>query len=71
MDNVTHTLIGALIGEGAARMAPPAASERAAALRRTLFLGVMIVGSVYLVFTLLADILFAALNPRIRFEAVE
>lgn len=33
--------------------------------------GVMIVGSVYLVFTLLADILFAALNPRIRFEAVE
>jgi peptide/nickel transport system permease protein len=33
--------------------------------------GVMIVGSVYLVFTLLADILFAALNPRIRFEAAE
>ena len=45
MDNVTHTLIGALIGEGAARMAPPAACERVAALRRTLFLGVMIVGS--------------------------
>ena len=45
MDNVTHTLIGALIGEGAARTAPPAANERAAALRRTLFLSVMIVGS--------------------------
>jgi peptide/nickel transport system permease protein len=33
--------------------------------------GVMIIGSVYLVFTLLADILFAVLNPRIRFEAAE
>ncbi len=33
--------------------------------------GVMIVGSVYLVFTLLADILFAVLNPRIRFEAAQ
>jgi peptide/nickel transport system permease protein len=33
--------------------------------------GVMIIGSVYLVFTLLADILFALLNPRIRFEAAE
>ena len=45
MDNVTHTLIGALIGEGASRLAPPAASERLAAVRRTLFLLVMIVGS--------------------------
>jgi peptide/nickel transport system permease protein len=33
--------------------------------------GVMIIGTVYLVFTLLADILFALLNPRIRFEAAE
>jgi inner membrane protein len=45
VDNVTHTLIGALIGEGAARSAAPAASERATAIRRTLFLTVMIVGS--------------------------
>jgi peptide/nickel transport system permease protein len=33
--------------------------------------GVMIIGTVYLVFTLVADILFALLNPRIRFEAAE
>jgi peptide/nickel transport system permease protein len=33
--------------------------------------GVLIVGVVYLVFTLVADILFALLNPRIRFEAAE
>jgi peptide/nickel transport system permease protein len=33
--------------------------------------GVMIVGTVYLLFTLVADILFALLNPRIRFEAAE
>jgi peptide/nickel transport system permease protein len=33
--------------------------------------GVMVIGTVYLVFTLLADILFALLNPRIRFEAAE
>jgi len=45
VDNITHTLIGALIGEGAARTAPPAADEAAAAIRRTLFLAVMIVGS--------------------------
>ena len=45
MDNITHTLIGALIGEGAARTAPPAANEPTAAIRRTLFLAVMIVGS--------------------------
>jgi inner membrane protein len=45
VDNITHTLIGALIGEGAARTAPPAADEPAAAIRRTLFLAVMIVGS--------------------------
>ena len=45
MDNVTHTLIGALIGEGAARSAAPVPDERAVAIRRTLFLTVMIVGS--------------------------
>jgi len=45
MDNVSHTLIGALLGETAARSAPPAATERQAAVRRTLFLSVMIVGS--------------------------
>ena len=33
--------------------------------------GVLIVGTVYLVFTLVADILFALLNPRIRFQAAE
>jgi len=33
--------------------------------------GVLVVGVVYLVFTLLADILFAMLNPRIRFAAAE
>ena len=45
MDNITHTLIGALIGEGAAETVPPAANGRTAAIRRTLFLAVMIVGS--------------------------
>jgi len=33
--------------------------------------GVLVVGTVYLVFTLVADILFALLNPRIRFQAAE
>ncbi len=33
--------------------------------------GVMVIGVVYLVVTLVADILFALLNPRIRFEAAE
>ena len=33
--------------------------------------GVLIIGIVYLVVTLVADILFALLNPRIRFEAAE
>jgi len=45
MDNVTHTLIGALLGETAARIAPPAATDRQARVRRTLFLSVTIVGS--------------------------
>jgi peptide/nickel transport system permease protein len=33
--------------------------------------GVLVVGVVYLVVTLIADILYAALNPRIRLEALE
>jgi peptide/nickel transport system permease protein len=33
--------------------------------------GVMIVGTVYLVFTLVADILFALINPRIRYGTAE
>ena len=33
--------------------------------------GVLVVGVVYLVVTLIADILFALLNPRIRYEAAE
>jgi peptide/nickel transport system permease protein len=33
--------------------------------------GVLVVGVVYLVVTLVADILFAMLNPRIRYEAAE
>jgi inner membrane protein len=45
LDNVTHTLIGALVGETAARYAPAAATERQARIRRAMFLSVMIVGS--------------------------
>ena len=33
--------------------------------------GVLVVGVIYLLVTLLADLLLAALNPRIRFEAAE
>ena len=33
--------------------------------------GVMIVGVVYLVATLIADILYSVFNPRIRFGAAE
>jgi peptide/nickel transport system permease protein len=33
--------------------------------------GVLVVGIVYLVVTLIADILYAALNPRIRFGTAE
>ena len=45
LDNVTHTLIGALLGESAARLAPVAGNGRQAKLRRGLFLAVAIVGS--------------------------
>jgi inner membrane protein len=45
LDNVTHTLIGALVGETAARHARPLASDREANARRTLFLSVTVVGS--------------------------
>ena len=33
--------------------------------------GVLIVGIVYLVVTLIADLLYALLNPRIRFGSIE
>jgi peptide/nickel transport system permease protein len=33
--------------------------------------GVLVVGLVYLLATLIADILYSVLNPRIRFGAVE
>jgi peptide/nickel transport system permease protein len=33
--------------------------------------GVMIVGTTYLLFTLIADLLFAVLNPRIRYETAQ
>ena len=33
--------------------------------------GVLVIGIVYLVFTLIADILYAALNPRIRLGGAE
>ena len=45
MDNVTHTLIGVLLGETAARHAPPARDVRYASIRRGLFLSVIVVGS--------------------------
>lgn len=45
MDNVTHTLVGALLGETAARCASPLAEPRQRKMRRSLFMAVMIVGS--------------------------
>ena len=45
MDNVTHTLIGALLGETAARSASVDASCLHVKARRTMFLTLMIVGS--------------------------
>jgi inner membrane protein len=45
LDNVTHTLIGALLGESAARSTPAPASDRENDVRRTMFLSVMVVGS--------------------------
>jgi len=45
LDNVTHTLVGALLGETAARSASPLADPRARNVRRSLFMAVMIVGS--------------------------
>lgn len=45
MDNVTHTLVGALLGETAARCASPLADLRARNVRRSLFMAVMVVGS--------------------------
>ncbi len=45
MDNITHTLIGILVGETAARFAPAAQSQIPQEERRKLFVGVMAVGS--------------------------
>ena len=45
MDNVTHTLVGALLGETAARSASPLSDPRQRIMRRSLFMAVMIVGS--------------------------
>ena len=45
MDNVTHTLVGTLLGETAARCASPLADPRERNVRRSLFMAVMIVGS--------------------------
>ena len=45
MDNITHTLIGVLVGETAARLASAAQSRISQEERRKLFVGVMAVGS--------------------------
>ncbi len=45
MDNLTHSLIGALAGEAAARFIPTVKSTLPESARRTLFLGLMVVGS--------------------------
>jgi inner membrane protein len=45
LDNITHTLVGALLGETVARNAPTVAIRREADVRRAMFLSVMIVGS--------------------------
>ena len=44
LDNVTHSLVGALLGEAASRTAP-AANDPRGRVRRSLFMAVMIVGS--------------------------
>ena len=58
MDNVTHTLVGALLGEAAARAVPGTGGDVAAG-RRAMFLSVMIVGSNLpdsdLVYSLISD----------------
>ena len=33
--------------------------------------GILLIGTIYLVVTFLADLLYATLNPRIRLDAVE
>jgi len=45
LDNVTHTLVGALLGETAARSVLPMADRVQSNIRRSLFMAVMIVGS--------------------------
>ena len=50
-----------------APMVAPAASERSQARRETL--RVLIIGIVYMVATLIADMVTAWMNPRIRLDA--
>ncbi len=45
MDNITHTLIGAMVGDIADRSLPRDAAGLPARTRRTLGIGLMIVGS--------------------------
>jgi inner membrane protein len=45
MDNLTHSLIGALVGETAARLIPAGKSRLPPATRRNLFVTLMVVGS--------------------------
>jgi len=45
LDNVTHTLVGALLGEAASRTAHGAANDVRGRVRRSMFMAVMIVGS--------------------------
>src|SRR5262245_65865261 len=45
MDNITHTLIGVLVGETAAAATPASTGRVPAATRRSLFVALMAVGS--------------------------
>lgn len=76
---VIATQVGYLVGglvateflfnyQGLGLMVLQAASQKDFTL---LTAGVMIVGTVYLLFTLIADILFAMINPRIRYGTAE
>jgi peptide/nickel transport system permease protein len=76
---VIATQVGYLLGglvaieylfnyQGIGLMVLQAASQKDFTL---LTAGVMVVGTTYLVFTLIADLLFAVLNPRIRYETAQ
>lgn len=45
MDNLTHTLVGALVAETAARVIPAVKSTLPQTTRRNLYLALMVVGS--------------------------